>query len=278
MVLDVSAELEAKYNATKRVPAELYTFWNNYQTYYLTSADQEIIFNGHTFEPARIKRGNTQFSADLTVSTISVEINYLNEEVIEYIAAAPIDQTFLRIEKIFLDQDSYESIVYFIGIFDSVSFQGQTCNIRASGIEKLLRLPYPKVRYQPRCNHKLFSSGCGVTQASYLETDTITAISSNGLNITVSNLSAYDDDYFMLGYIQPANSGPRMITGHTGNVLTIRSIIPDIAVNDVISLYPGCDKTPTTCRDKFNNLGNASLNGFLGFIYIPNDNPATWIA
>jgi hypothetical protein len=34
---------------------------------------------------------------------------------------------------------------------------------------------------------------------------------------------------------------------------------------------------PSVCTNKFNNLGNASLNTFLGFIYIPDDNPATWV-
>lgn len=277
MPLDVSSELESKYTATKRSPAELYTFWNNYNTYYLTSSDQEITFNGHTFEPARIKRGNTQFSADLAVSTISVEVNYLNEEVIEYITTAPIDQTYLRIEKIFLDQDPYESIVYFIGIFDNVSFQSQNANITASGIEKLLRRPYPKLRYQPRCSLKLYSTMCGVDKNSFSVQRTVQAISSDGRQITLDTLAGFASDYFVLGYVATGESGERMITSQSSNIITVRSRIPNLSVYDVITIYAGCSKLPSVCQNKFNNLGNASLNGFLGFIYIPNDNPATWV-
>jgi hypothetical protein len=31
------------------------------------------------------------------------------------------------------------------------------------------------------------------------------------------------------------------------------------------------------CRDKYNNLGNGDLDRFLGFRYMPFDNPATWV-
>lgn len=276
MPLDVSAELESKYIASKRIPAELYTFWNNYNTYYLTSSDQEITYDGHTFVPTRIKRGNTQFSADLSISTITVTVNYLNQEVIEYVIDAPIDQTYIKIEKVFLNQSPMESIVYFIGVFDNVAFQGQNSVIQASGIEKLLRKPYPNFRYQPKCNHKLFSSSCGIVKADYAVQRTIMAISTNGLNITIDTLAGFDSDYFVLGFIKGNISSEKMITSQSGNILTVRSRIPELSVYDVITLYPGCYKLASTCTNKFNNLGNSSLDRFLGFIYTPNDNPATW--
>lgn len=282
MPLDVSTELENKYVATRRIPAELYTFWNNYNTYYLTSHDESIVYNGNTFVPARLSRGNTQLDADLTVSSVSLDVHYLHDEVIEYIVSAPIDQTFLRIEKVFLDQSPLESIVYFIGVFDSVGFQGQTANIKASGIEKLLRMPYPKLRYQPRCNLKLYSDQCGVEKSSFTSTQTVTAISTDGLQITVNDISAFASDYFVFGYIASGESGERMITSQSGNVLTVRSIIPNLEVGDSISIYAGCAKSPSVCKNKFSNLDSTSLaankNTFLGFIYIPNDNPATWVA
>lgn len=276
MPIDVSAELEGKYLGNQRNPAELYTFWNNYTAYYLTSSDQEITFGGHTFTPTRLSRGTTQHSADLSVSTLSIDIYYIHEEITQYLTYAPIDQSWIKVEKVFLNQDPMESILYFIGLFDSVSFQGQNCRVMASGIEKILRSPYPKIRYQPRCNHKLFSDLCGVNKASYIKIDTITNISSDGLQITVTNLSAYDDQHFTFGYINPSNAGPRLIVNHVGNILTVRSLIPNIEIGDSISFYPGCDKRPSTCKDKFNNLGNSSLDSFLGFIYIPDDNPAVW--
>lgn len=277
MPLDVSTELEDKYTSSQRMPAELYTIWNDFNAYYLTSSDQSIDYDGHTFEPARLKRGNTQLSADLTVSSLSIEVNYLQDEVVTYLSYAPIDQSWVKVEKVFLDQSPMESIIYFIGIIDNVAFQGQTAIITASGVEKLLRAAYPKLRYQPRCPLKLYSDYCGVNSASYSVQRTVQSISTNGLEITLDTLVGFDTDYFIFGYIQSGGAGERMITGQSNNTLTVRSIIPDLEVNDVVTLYAGCNKSPTTCNSKFNNLGNASLDRFLGFIYIPNDNPATWV-
>ncbi|WP_269915579.1 phage BR0599 family protein [Acinetobacter sp. HY1485] len=42
----------------------------------------------------------------------------------------------------------------------------------------------------------------------------------------------------------------------------------DLALGDVVSIYPGCDKLNTTCTDKFNNILN-----FGGFPFMPSSNP-----
>lgn len=276
MPIDVSTELEGKYLEPRRQPAELYHFWNNYNDYYLTSLDSAITYNANEYTPAVINRSGTQHSSDLTVSEITIDVHYLSDEASEYITSAPIDQTWLTITKVFTDQSPLEGIVYFFGVIDSVSFKGQKATIKASGVEKILRNAFPKYRYQPRCNHKLFSTGCGVNAASYGITRTVTELSADGITVVVNSLN-YEDNYFALGYIKPANYSERMIVEQVGRQLTLRSAIPGLAVGNSISMYPGCDKSPSTCESKYNNLGNPALDRFLGFIYIPNDNPATWI-
>lgn len=277
MPLEVSAEFEAKYISSKRSPAELFTLWNDFNTYYLTSNGNEIEYNGNTFLPARISRTNTERSLDLSITSINVTVNYLNEETVSYLTSAPIDQSWIRIEKVFLDQSPMESIIIFVGIIDKVSFKGQNATIKASGIEKLLRSPYPIIRYQPRCGLTLYSEMCGVDKASYVETRTVISVSSDGLTVLV-NGTAREDDYFALGYIYSSEFSSRMIVSNTGNTLSLRSGTPVLGAGDTVTMYPGCSKKPSVCQSKFNNLGNSSLNSFLGFIYIPNDNPATWIS
>jgi len=45
----------------------------------------------------------------------------------------------------------------------------------------------------------------------------------------------------------------------------------DEVVGKQVIVYAGCDKTPQTCKNKFNNLQN-----FRGFPYIPVKNPVIW--
>lgn len=279
MPYEVSSELEAKYIAIKRKPAEIYRVWNNYDLFLFTSADEPIEYNSETYSPAIIKRSGTQRSADMNVSKITVDVHYLNEETIQYLATAPIDVTWMSINRVFRDQDPMEALNYFIGTISTVSFKGQRASIVAEGVEKMLRVATPRFRYQPRCNHKLYSQGehsCGVLKADYEVSEVVQSVSSDGLTITLSDLSAYSDGYFNLGYLQPPDSGPVMITNHVGNNITIRYFIPILSALDEVKIYPGCDKTPESCRDKFNNIGNPVLERFFGFIYIPDDNPCMW--
>jgi hypothetical protein len=46
----------------------------------------------------------------------------------------------------------------------------------------------------------------------------------------------------------------------------------NLADNNTVMVYPGCDGRIETCRDKFDNLIH-----FLGFPFIPDENPATRI-
>jgi uncharacterized phage protein (TIGR02218 family) len=279
MPYTVSTELENKYVATVRKPAEIYKIWNDYNEWFITSADTPIVYDGDTYQPAIIKRSGTQRSADMNVSKITIDVHYLFDEVIQYLATSPVDVTWVTINRVFRDQDPIEVFNYFVGTLSTVSFKGQRASIVAEGVEKMLRVATPKYRYQSRCNHKLYSTGiisCGLNKADWAVNEAVVSISSDGTEITVGDLSAYADGYFNLGYIQPPNSGPVMITNHVGDVLSVRYFVPELAALDNVVLYPGCDKTPATCRDKFNNLGNPLLDRFLGFIYIPNDNPCMW--
>lgn len=279
MPYEVSTELENKYLAVLRKPAEIYKIWNNYNSWTITSADTPIVYGGETYNPAIIKRSGTQRSADMNVSKITVDVHYLLDEVVQYLATAPLDVTWLTIHRVFRDQDPIEALNYFVGTISTASFKGQRATMTAEGVEKMLRVATPRFRYQPRCNHKLYSQGnwsCGVSKESYAVNEVIQSISSDGLDITLTDLSAYEDGYFNLGYFQPPGSGPAMITNHVGNVISLRYYVPLLEALDAVTIYPGCDHTPETCRDKFDNLGNDALNRFFGFVYIPDDNPCMW--
>lgn len=275
--MTVSAEYTTKYTGSQRKPCEIYDIWNNYDAYYLTSGDVPITYNGQEYTPTAISRSGTQRNVDMGVSQITVTIDYLQEEVVQYLGSAPADRTWLRVMKVFRDQSPIEAMVYFIGTLANTSFQGLKGTLRANGIEFLLKMLYPKWRYGPRCNHTLYSTGCGVTKASYAVAVTVASISANARTITINeDLSSYGEDYFNYGYVQPAAAGPRMITSHDSSSFTVKSIIPGLAVSDSLTIYAGCNKSPSECQTKFNNLGNPSLNNFMGFIYIPDDNPAMW--
>ena len=64
-----------------------------------------------------------------------------------------------------------------------------------------------------------------------------------------------------------------MITKHskTEGCIYLHMPFDDEVVGKQVIVYAGCDKTPQTCKNKFNNLQN-----FRGFPYIPVKNPVIW--
>jgi len=62
----------------------------------------------------------------------------------------------------------------------------------------------------------------------------------------------------------------RAIAAQVGDQITLVQRLPEgtWAIGDAVTLYPGCDRLYTTCRDKFANVPN-----FFGFPFIPRDDP-----
>lgn len=145
-----------------------------------------------------------------------------------------------------------------------ISFEGhsllQFANVRV-----------PKNMYQPGCSHALYDAGCGVPQANYLFTTTISAIDAG---YPLQQLHVVDPGYFPQSYFQQGYV--KFLTGlNVGLSRTIKydavtawylcDPFPNVPnVGDTVIAYPGCDKTQAMCASRFNNLAN-----FRGFPYLP---------
>jgi uncharacterized phage protein (TIGR02218 family) len=69
------------------------------------------------------------------------------------------------------------------------------------------------------------------------------------------------------GYLR-VGGVPRMITQHSGDTVTLSSVLPGLAVGSAFEAFAGCDRSFSTCQSKFGNALN-----FGGFPWIPAKNP-----
>lgn len=273
----VSDEYIAKEEAHIRKPVELYHFWPSISgTHYrYTSGDVEVTISGTgsnagTYSPATIDREQTQYTTDLEVSTLIINAGYIEDPMLEYIAINPIEVYWVEVLKLFRDQEEQELTTVFVGQITNVIFQGNATKIHCVGFEKLLTNPIPKYRYQPGCNHTLYDTKCSIDKTSYDINATLSSVSSDGLTLISSSFNTGGAQYFTEGYVS-WQGNKRKIMSHVTNTITIQYKISDLAASDIVTVYPGCNKSITTCKNKFNNVDN-----FLGFPYIPLDNPAVW--
>lgn len=114
--------------------------------------------------------------------------------------------------------------------------------------------------YQPMCRTDLFSSLCQLNAALFDHTGTVGSIIDR-FTITVSGLASPPADNWFNGGVGIAASGFNFeISDWTQSTTRLKLYLPlcvsRFTVGEGLTLYPGCDKTGTTCKDKFNNRIN----------------------
>ncbi len=234
--------------------------------YHFTSADSDITYNNDEYLSIPISRSNIDVKSDVKSTNITVIMS--------------IDNSFARYW-LFNDYDEFLSfeLIEYDGITASTLWIGQLGAIKAESdkLYLIFELEYTSLSriglrrvYQRLCSHVLYGQGCRLKKSVVLTTGIITAINNNVLTVPVA--AGESDHYFTYGIIEDTNGNTRYITNHEGSLITINK--PSQAFQDEfdsegdvdIKLYPGCDKTTTTCLTKFDNLDN-----YGGFPYIPTD-------
>ena len=129
----------------------------------------------------------------------------------------------------------------------------------------LLDIDMPRNVYQPTCLHTLYDSGCTLVKNAYGANGSVGA----GSTASVINWSGATSSYQQgsITFTSGVNAG---VTANVNSVaagasLTLGYPLQNVpAVGDSFTVYQGCDHTPVTCRNKFNNLVS-----FRGFPYVP---------
>jgi uncharacterized phage protein (TIGR02218 family) len=235
-----------------------------------TSWPSDVTFLGSTYEAKPIKRSN--LSHDLEFGSVAVNITALLSNTFkQYVGNQPIEPTRITIYRA-LSSDLTDYIVVFTGNVKHVTISGQQVQARCESKSDYLTKRIPQIIYQSYCNNDLFDARCGLNAAAYKVTGTVSSVSGNTLVSSAwNNGNGYPDQWFKGGRAV-FGTDMRLIVDHTDDTLTLQ--IPfgsDVIAGVNVDAYPGCDGSPATCKNKFNNLLN-----HLGMSYIPSRNPVLW--
>jgi uncharacterized phage protein (TIGR02218 family) len=139
------------------------------------------------------------------------------------------------------------------------------CEVTVAGLKSQLR----GVLGIPACNTCAWQFGdksCKIDLNPLKVNTTITAI--NGSIVTIANAS-FASPYFFRGYVTCKNVSLMVRQQQTAQNLLLVEVPPANWLNQSCVVTPGCDKTPTDCRVKWNNIQR-----FGGFgIAIPRHHP-----
>jgi uncharacterized phage protein (TIGR02218 family) len=157
----------------------------------------------------------------------------------------------------------------FFGRVAEIDFGRSAVQINMNDPRELLATNMPRNLYSAHCRYALFSPQCTLNRVSFASGVTVSGLSATTQQFN-AGLPAHADNYFALGnavFTSGLNAGLRMMIRSSVNssgLLTLLAPMPfTIAIGDALTVYPGCDKTTTTCT-AFGNLIN-----FGGFALIP---------
>ncbi len=167
----------------------------------------------------------------------------------------------------------------FRGQLGEVTRTGGAFKAELRGLSERLNRPHG-MAYTPACSAVLGDSRCrfDLTQPGYTATGLVDTVA-DGRGFVLANVSGFDDRWFEGGKFEVLSGAASGLFGVVKNdrqngakreIELWQSIGAEVVAGDQVWLRAGCDKTQSTCRDKFANFLN-----FRGFPHIPGED---WLA
>jgi len=259
-----------------------------------------------TYTPIRVQHDGLRLDAESAAGQLAVTLDRGHPVADLYRYDAPGAQVWLTVAM--LDAPTATPLVVWIGRVRSAEFDEQMCKLNCMPLQDVLKRPGLTRKYPRTCGYELYDrTSCGVSASAYdytthywkwREDGHITAVSSDGLTLTVAAAANRSDAFFQYGFVvingvygndgsasaqfypRPtdptpqgaiAATGPnggirRAAIGHSGSLVELITPVPlgSVSVGMRVSLFRGCDKSLATCNTAFSNTARHG-----GYPYIP---------
>jgi len=252
---------KAKLIRIARLDGEVFTF---------TSHDRDIVYGGVTYLAANaLDASSIESSAGLAVANVDF-LALIDSAIIttEDLRTGLYDFAAVEIREVNYADLTQGHYALRFGTLGEVSIQGDLFKGELRGLAQYLQQVVGRI-HQRRCDADLGDARCGVNLAPLTETGTVTAVT-NRQSFEFSGISQADD-YFNFGLVTWTAGDnvkfPMEVKRSISSPASMDLFLPvphDIGIGDTFTVYPGCDKNLSTCRDKFNNVVN-----FRGFPAMP---------
>jgi uncharacterized phage protein (TIGR02218 family) len=242
-----------------------------------TSWDSDLTVLGNVFlaGPPHLRRSQIEEKIGLEVAALELEVLAAQSDtinsvpILQMIASGSFDGAQLRIDRLFMDAAGNQigTVIRFSGVIGAVEeVTRSSARLTVEALVSRLSQQLPGIILQPNCTNTLFDARCGLVKASFAESLSVQPGST--VNKLISH-STKPDGYYdngQIAFTSGANSGlVKAVKRYVGQQFFFNSPLPFVSsAGDAFTAYPGCDKTQSTCTNKFSNLAN-----FEGFPFVP---------
>ena len=232
-------------------------------TFYIAACDEEIVFNGITFQPLPIQRGDITSTVDNKIDNVEIKIaNVTQEFTTALYQGLDFRGSLVEIATILYPNSLTDSNIYrwtFVGTIDSPYFDGK--EFRATLKAQVPNMMVPTRKHQLSCNAWFGDPDeCGATKikvsGTMLSNSTQHVIRDNSINEGVN--------YWKDGIAEYNGEKRKIAKSESGNITLEYPFTYAVQGGAVYTRENGCDKTAVTCKNRHNNRQNYS-----GFLSIP---------
>ena len=246
---------------------ELYDIITETGTIYLTPYIREVMYDNKKYIPCVMER--SEFEKEQQ-DKITVTISFATKENISLsFLSFNVPRIRVILRRFFIEANVAK--VIFVGEGDSVGVNNRVITLKLEDILSMRKTRIPPIVYSSYCNNTLFDSRCGLFSEAWRLTVQVIELE-GGKILKADATKNYAQDFFTYGYVK-SGENYRLITKHdnVNGYIYLHAPFDSSVDGKSVLIYAGCDKTPDTCKNKFNNFNN-----FLGFCYIPQKNPVIW--
>lgn len=251
-------------------PVELYHFRSGFANYFYTNAKIPVLADGYTYEPLQIDRGTIVDSPELGRTGVSIEVPFDSDVAKSFITSPPDEIMWIDIYAVHLTDPLLNTVQMWRGRVLNITWKNEMASMYVESAITSLRRLGARVMYQKTCPYQLYGSGCNVSQDAFKSVGVLASLS--GVDAVLGGgISIPSDGYYTGGYLQWSDiSGIHRsyVVQQIGSVFTLQYRPVGLVGGISVDAFPGCDRTITTCQNKFNNVLNC-----LALPYIPAENP-----
>lgn len=227
-----------------------------------TLGARRVVYDGETYAASALSFEELNYSADIRKDDLTLDGFPLSDAATQALIAAGRTPLDLQLFRSF--EGAAEVVVAYQGRLSNLKFRRRSVSLVFSSWAEDLTRRSPGAVAQRQCPWRLYSAECGVVRASFESSETASAY--DDAVVSVAGAAGEPDGYFT-GGILTFGGEERTIEKHLGAALTLSAGFTALADAIVsagsvpVTLAAGCDKSATTCRDRFDNI--ARHGGFI---------------
>lgn len=249
-------------------PVELYRIYSDGfpEVYNYTSADENVDYLGDEYVALEtLKRTQMGLSEESLTQPLTIPVPRDNPLAKKWLTFVPPRTVWIKISSFHRSEiGTPEVVTLWQGKIRGVKWGLNEAELSCQPIDSAFSRNGLRRTHTALCQHMLYDiRTCKVPVDSFKKTVTVTAVNGNvitspGFITLPDNSTVAPLGWWISGFIQSTDGQLRMVTAHTNGGIDIEILagIEGLVAGSSLIITAGCDRSPDSCTNKFNNIVN----------------------